>query len=42
MLSEFRSQLNKLQVPTRKQAEVLQLLCKQGMVQAEFHEAGMQ
>jgi flagellar P-ring protein precursor FlgI len=40
MLSEFRSQLNKLQVPAQKQAEVLRLLCDQGMVNAEFHEAG--
>jgi flagellar basal body P-ring protein FlgI len=40
MLAEFKNQLNKLQVPTRKQAEVLRRLCDEGMITAEFHEVG--
>jgi len=41
MLREFQRQLDKLQVPAQKQADVLRLLCEQGMVQAEFHVTGV-
>ncbi len=41
MLKEFQRQLDKLQVPSQKQAQVLRLLCEQGMVQAEYHEVGV-